>query len=253
MSDVPAISIIDLGRLDYASAYDLQVAHHAEVLAAREAGDRARIGRVLLVEHDPPVITISRRAGAANNLLATPELLARHGVTVAETDRGGDITYHGPGQLVVYPILDLNRLRLGLHDYMRLLESAVIDTCSRFGVTAQRDASATGVWVTRSTHASPDASPPSAKICAMGVRVRRWVSMHGLALNITTNLDHFGLIVPCGLHGRPVTSLLRERGPERCPSMAEAKSALVDDLTRLLHHAASAADARAQQPPAPLP
>lgn len=209
----------------YDEAYAIQVAHHAEVLAAREAGV-PEIGRVLLVEHDPPVITISKRPDAAKHLLATPELLARHGVTLAETDRGGDITYHGPGQLVVYPIVDLNRLRLGLHDYMRLLEQVVIDTCETFKITAERDRSATGVWVQ-----PPDPAAPAAKIAAMGVRVRKWVTLHGLALNVTTNLDHFGLIVPCGLVGRPVTSLRREIGLN-CPTMPEVKEILTGHLHR---------------------
>lgn len=243
--------IIDLGRLDYAAAYDLQLAHHAEVLAERERG-RPVIGRILLVEHDPPVITVSRRPGARDHLIATPELLARSGVTVAETDRGGDITYHGPGQLVAYPIIDLNRIHAGLHAYMRLLESAVIDTCLHFGVTAGRDACATGVWVNppqggEVTEPAPggacsEAGSASAKICAMGVRVRRWVSMHGLALNVTTNLAHFNLIVPCGLVGRPVTSLERElAGHGRpCPPMSEVKAQLAADLSRTLRTAAEA-------------
>ena len=240
--------------MPYAEAYAAQLAAHAEVLAAREAGN-PEIGRLLLVEHDPPVITISRRPGARAHLLASDELLARHGVTLAETDRGGDITYHGPGQLVVYPIIDLNHLKLGLHDYMRLLEAAVIDTCARFGITAERDASATGVWVAgtqplinadeRGSNQPSSLNPcpsvfisdHSAKICAMGVRVRRWVTLHGLALNVTTNLDHFNLIVPCGLAGRPVTSLQQLIGP-RCPSMPEVKHALTTALSNHLHRAA---------------
>lgn len=257
--------------MPYAETYAAQLAAHAEVLAAREAG-RPEIGRLLLVEHDPPVITISRRPEARAHLLASDALLARHGVTLAETDRGGDITYHGPGQLVVYPIIDLNHLKLGLHDYMRLLEAAVIDTCASFGVTAERDASATGVWVpvdpsdgrparqapSTTPHAPTTANPGqrsdqnlashprsselirghSSKICAMGVRVRRWVTLHGLAINVTTNLDHFNLIVPCGLAGRAVTSLERELGP-RCPSMDQVKQALTTALSDHLHRVAN--------------
>jgi lipoyl(octanoyl) transferase len=250
------LPITDLARMPYAEAYAAQIAAHAEVLAAREAG-RPEIGRLLLVEHDPPVITISRRPEARNHLLASDALLARHGVTIAETDRGGDITYHGPGQLVVYPIIDLNFLKLGLHDYMRLLEAAVIDTCAGFGIAAERDAEATGVWVpanqprlttdehraaqTSATDPRSSTSIPgqSSKICAMGVRVRRWVTLHGLALNVTTNLDHFNLIVPCGLVGRPVTSLQRLLGP-RCPSMDEVKVALTTALSDHLRRVASA-------------
>ena len=169
-------------------------------------------------------------------------MLAAAGVTIAETDRGGDITYHGPGQLVAYLILDLNYYRLGLHDYMRLLESAVIRTCAAFTVKADRDLSATGVWVPQHEESGGGGAP--SKICAMGVRVRRWVSMHGLALNVTTNLEHFNLIVPCGLAGRSVTSLQRELAA-RCPSMTEVKRELASTLTALL------AEARTRPAPAP--
>lgn len=208
-----ALSVIDLGRMAYAEALDVQRSHHETVLGMREVVG-SPVGHLLLVEHDP-VITIGRRPGSAAHLLGSAELLEREGVELYETDRGGDITYHGPGQLVAYPILDLNRLKLGLHAYMRLLEQIVIDVCDGLGVPTQRDDSATGVWTSE-----------GAKICAMGIRVRRWVSMHGLALNVTTNLDHFGLIVPCGLTGRPVTSLERELG-DACPSMTTVKEALV--------------------------
>ncbi|MCC6322380.1 MAG: lipoyl(octanoyl) transferase LipB [Phycisphaerales bacterium] len=224
---------IDLGRTSYAAAYERQLAHHAEVLAARDSG-RPEIGRILLVEHHPPVITISRRAGASAHLLAPPEELARRGVTLAETDRGGDITYHGPGQLVVYPILDLNLVRLGLHDYMRLLEQAVIDCCERIGIATHRDPAATGVWVN---------GDPPAKIAAMGVRVRKWVTMHGLALNVSPDLSHFALIVPCGLVGRTVTSIEREIGPTH-PAMPEVKRELVAALTAQITAARRAADSR---------
>lgn len=209
--------------MGYREAYGLQCAHLDEVLAARAAGT-PEWGRVLVVEHDP-VITVSRRKGAREHLVATTAQLEAAGVAVEETDRGGDITYHGPGQLVVYPILDLNCLMLGLHDYMRLLEQAVIDTCGAFGVRGERDPEATGVWV--------DHHGVMAKVAAMGVRVRRWVSMHGLALNVEPDLSHFRLIVPCGLAGRPVTSL-RELLGEDCPSMADARSVLVGAVERLV-------------------
>lgn len=221
----------------YGPAYELQVAAHARVLASRESAPDAEVlsgavGELLLVEHDP-VVTISNRATAEANLLASPELLSRSGVEVARTDRGGDITYHGPGQLVAYPILDLNALNLGLHDYMRLLEETVIAVCAEFGVETMRDPRATGVWTVRE-------GEPHAKIAAMGVRVRKWISMHGLALNVTTNLDHFRLIVPCGLVGRPVTSLREVLGP-LCPSMPEVSAALV----RTVRHQIDARASRA--------
>lgn len=213
-------------------AWEEQNRHVAEVLASREIGT-PEVGRLLFVEHDP-VITVSNRPGAGANLIAGPVELEAQGVAVERTDRGGDITYHGPGQQVVYPILDLNVLNLGLHAYMRLLECAVIDTCAAFGVGARRDAAATGVWV----------GEPGAKICAMGVRVRKWVSMHGLALNVTTHLGHFDLIIPCGLKGRPVTSLAREleaRG-RRVPVMDVVMRQLGADLDRHISEALSEAE-----------
>lgn len=216
------LAVRDLGRMSYAQGFALQKELQQQVINQRDKPQDGReqpIGYVLLVEHDPPVITISRRKTAREHLIATPEQLARTGVEVAETDRGGDITYHGPGQLVVYPILDLNTLGLRLHGYMRMLEQSVIDTLAHFGVAADRDETATGVWVS-----------PGAKICAMGVRVSRWVSMHGLALNVRTNLQHFQLIVPCGLVGRPVTSMHTLLG-ESCPTMEEVKQVLVDRLS----------------------
>lgn len=219
----PLLNFTDLGQMAYADAYARQAATVDEVLAWRESS--GPVGRIFLVEH-PAVVTVSRRPEARQHLIASPQLLASHGVEVAETDRGGDITYHGPGQLVVYPIVDLNRLNLGLHEYMRLLEEAVINTCDEFGVATMRDPKATGVWTTHN-------GAPTSKICAMGVRVRRWVTMHGLAINVTTNLDHFNLIVPCGLVGRAVTSLQRECGPHT-PSMDDVKRVLCVNLESLI-------------------
>ena len=239
--------MIQLGRMAYREAFDLQTAHVEEVIAARDARQPAAAtgtpdpawGRLLLVEHEP-VVTISRRKGAEANLLADEATLEAAGVAVEPTDRGGDITYHGPGQLVAYPILDLNVLMLRLHDYMRLLEQSVIDTLAAFGVEGRRDPDATGVWVELAKHQPAAPEGQLAKIAAMGVRVRRWVSMHGLSLNVDPDPAHFRLIVPCGLAGRPVTSLRALLG-EDCPSMDEVSAALV----RQLHANLSAAAARA--------
>jgi lipoyl(octanoyl) transferase len=207
----------------YAAAYERQVAAVEEVLARRDTPE-AFIGTVLMVEHEP-VITISRRPGVREHLLASPQFLQEEGVEVAETDRGGDITYHGPGQIVCYPILDLNLLNLGLHAYMRLLEQSVIDTCGDFGVSCYRDPGATGVW----THAGDEVS--IAKIAACGVRVRKWISMHGLALNVGPDMRHFQLIVPCGLIGRPVTSLQIKLG-DRAPAIWDVQEALARAVER---------------------
>lgn len=214
----------DLGRVSYQAGLELQRARHAALVAERASGGGPM--SVFMLEHDPPVITITRRPGAAAHLLATPERLAAHGVEVVETDRGGDITYHGPGQLVVYPILDLNVLGLRIHTYMRFLEDVIIDTLSVFGVSSDREEGATGVWVGTET-------PPTRKIAAIGVRLSRWCSMHGLALNVDPDMSHFDLIVPCGLAGRNVTSLRRELG-DNCPTLDEVKAALVSAFEKQL-------------------
>ncbi len=218
--DDPIIRVTDLGRMDYARAYERQAALNEAVLARRDEPGSSP-GELLFVEHDP-VITLTRRPAAAEHVLASEELLAHRGVALTQTNRGGDVTYHGPGQLVAYPILDLKRLRLGIHDHVRLLEASVIDALGAFGVQGSRDPEATGVWV--------EHGGANAKICAIGIRVRRWVTMHGLAINVRPDLSHFDLIVPCGLHGRAVTSLDRVLG-DAAPSMDQVK----DELARAIN------------------
>jgi lipoyl(octanoyl) transferase len=227
------IDFRDLGRMSYADAYAMQKAVQHDVISRRltEGGDGCGM-TVLFVEHDPAVITISRRPGASQHLIATEAQLRAAGVEVAQTDRGGDITYHGPGQLVVYPILDLNRLDLRLNSYLRFLEQIVIDVLARFGIQGDRDETATGVWVRPRPTARPEPGSP-AKIAAIGVRVSRWVTMHGLALNVTTNLDHFNLIVPCGLVGRNVTSMQRELA-DACPRIDQVKHAVAEQFRKAL-------------------
>ena len=212
--------IQNLGRIGYDEALAVQRALHERVVAARDGGPGEPM-HLLLLEHDP-VVTVSRRPGAAANLLATPAMLERAGVAVRETDRGGDITYHGPGQLVAYAIFDLNRLGIGIHGHMRLLEEIVLGTLKAFGIEGCRDSTATGVWV------GPE---PLRKICALGVRASRYVTMHGLALNVAPDLSHFQLIVPCGLVGRPVTSMAAELGAS-CPGIAEVRDELARQAQR---------------------
>ncbi len=214
-------AVRDLGRQPYQSAFDQQM----NVLDAVVAGDAPET--LLLVEHDP-VITVSRRPGAADHLLAGAQRLAQMGIDVQPTNRGGDITYHGPGQLVAYPILHLGGRKLNIASYLRLLEEAVIQCLAKFDIEGHREEGLTGVWV---NNAAPGGQ--SAKICAMGVRVRRNVSMHGLALNVTTDLSHFNTIVPCGLTGRAVTSLEKLLG-DRCPTMDEVKHTLISQLNAQL-------------------
>ncbi|MFI4862237.1 MAG: lipoyl(octanoyl) transferase LipB [Phycisphaerales bacterium JB063] len=218
--------VADLGREAYGPALARQRALNEAVIAGESPPT------VLLVEHDP-VVTLTRRKAVADHLVATPEQLAAAGVETHETDRGGDITYHGPGQLVVYPILKLGDFGLNLSRYMRLLEQTVIDTAEHWGIVGHNECGAAGVWV------DPGDGTPTQKLCAMGVRIRRNTTLHGLALNVTTNLDHFKLIVPCGLHGRPVTSMQALLG-DACPTMPEVKRVLVEKLCANLDRAGQA-------------
>ena len=206
----------DLGTMRYRDAWALQERAHAEVVDCAEE-------RLFFVEH-PPVITFGRRPGVERNVVAAPDVLVGRGVEVVPSDRGGDVTFHGPGQLVAYPIVRLNDHRLSVGGFVRALERAVIEAVKKIGVAAQKDTCAVGVWTP-----DPPGSGSLAKLCAIGVRVRRGVTLHGLALNVTTDLGFFDLIIPCGLVGRPVTSLQKLLGP-RTPSMATMKTVLADTL-----------------------
>lgn len=181
-----------LGRADYLPTWDLQ----RELALARSAGN---IGDVLLLVEHPHVYTLGRRAEWTNILRDPKELQALGAVTI-EVDRGGDVTYHGPGQLVAYPILDLRQWRIGPVTYVRILEQAVVDTLDEYGITAGRVEGFTGVWV------------DGAKITAIGVRISRGVTTHGLALNVSPDLSYFGSIVPCGIVGCDVTSMTQLLG-----------------------------------------
>jgi lipoyl(octanoyl) transferase len=186
-----------LGRIGYREALALQESRSRALKDAQLAGTRAD-ETLLLLEH-PPVITLGRNA-AEGDVLAGGERLAALGVTVEKTNRGGQVTYHGPGQLVGYPILDLNPDRRDVGRYLRDLEEALIRTLAGYGIEAGRSAGSTGVWV------------GDAKIAAIGVHLSRWVTTHGFALNVTTDLDAFSLIVPCGIRTRGVTSMQRLLG-----------------------------------------
>jgi len=187
------VDVRHLGLIEYQAALDLQ----KDLVEQRKQG--LIPDQLLLLEH-PDVITLgARNHNARSNVLETPESLARQGVALFETGRGGDVTYHGPGQLVGYPILDLRPDRCDVHRYVRDLEAVMIDVCGRLGVTARRLAGMTGAWV--DTDRGPE------KIGAIGVRISRWVTSHGFAFNHTTALDAFSLIVPCGIREHGVTSL----------------------------------------------
>ena len=181
-----------LGVLPYAEALELQRA----LVDDRRAGG---IGDTLLLLEHPHVITLGVRGGRSH-VLASAEALAARGVEVQETGRGGDVTYHGPGQIVGYPILDLNPDRRDVHQYVRDLEEVLIRTAADFGIAAGRVSGLTGVWA------------GDEKLAAIGVRIARWITSHGFALNVTTDLDYFSLIVPCGIADRGVTSMSRLLG-----------------------------------------
>ncbi|HET6273271.1 MAG TPA: lipoyl(octanoyl) transferase LipB [Bacteroidota bacterium] len=182
-----SVGVINLGRTDYKGCWDLQ----QRLFDQRSAGEVGDL--LLLTEHDH-VYTIGK-GGDKNHLLANDEELRSNGVTVYHNDRGGDITFHGPGQLVGYPILDLNNYYLDLHRYLRDLEEVIIRTLAGYGVSASRNADYTGVWVGND------------KICAIGVKTSRWITMHGFAFNVNTDLSYFGRIIPCGIFEKGVTSL----------------------------------------------
>jgi lipoyl(octanoyl) transferase len=201
--------LLDLGVRGYREVWDLQHRLHAAVREGRDPDTW------IVVEH-PPVITLGRQAKAENVLLSEEEL-ARRGIDRVAIERGGDVTYHGPGQLVVYPIRRLERFR-EVVPLVRALEAAAINVCARFGVRGERRPEHAGVWVGLN------------QICAIGLAVRQMVTLHGIALNVSTRLDYDRLINPCGLSGRGVTSLCAETG--RAIAMHHAKSTLVVELAR---------------------
>jgi lipoyl(octanoyl) transferase len=214
------IQVLYLGRLSYPAALLLQ----AEVAALRLAG---RVENVLLLLEHPPVLTLGRNANRAN-ILASDELLASRGVSIHEINRGGDVTYHGPGQLVGYPIFDLRSLRspegarIGPVDFVRRIEEALIRTCAVYGVQAGRLPGLTGVWCAENTHSSQPTPAGERKIAAIGIHVARGITSHGFAFNLTTNLSDFSLIVPCGIRDHAVTSLENEiSNPAQLPSLEE--------------------------------
>jgi lipoyl(octanoyl) transferase len=196
----------NLGLVDYKKAWDYQEELFANVLEHRKKADRQLSGYLLFCEH-PHVYTLGK-SGHDNNLLINDQMLKQIGATYYHINRGGDITYHGPGQIVAYPILDLEALNINLKQYINMLEDVVIKTLAPFGVEASRLDGATGVWL------DVGQKGKERKICAIGVRASRFVTMHGLAFNVNTNLDYFGYINPCGFVDKGVTSMQKELGRE---------------------------------------
>ena len=200
-----------LGVVPYADALALQ----RSLVEDRRAG---RIGDTLLLLEHPHVLTLGVRGdGGRSHILASAETLATRSIEVHEAGRGGDVTYHGPGQIVGYPIIDLNSHRRDVHRYVRDLETVLIRTAGDYGISAHRVDGLTGVWV------------GDEKLAAIGVRIARWVTSHGFALNVNTYLDHFDLIVPCGIADRGVTSMARLLG--RSLDTAEVENRIIEQFT----------------------
>ncbi|EJX04963.1 lipoyl(octanoyl) transferase [gut metagenome] len=215
-------TFVDWGLVPYAEAWKRQTEWFDEVVRAKSE-QRPYENRIVMCQH-PHVYTLGR-SGKENNMLLNPEQLERIGATLYHIDRGGDITYHGPGQWVCYPILNLEEFGLGLKEYVHLLEEAVIRVCASYGILAGRLEKATGVWLEGDT-------PRARKICAIGVRSSHYVTMHGLAFNVNTDLRYFSYIHPCGFVDKGVTSLRQELKKEI--SMDEVKQRLEGEFRSLL-------------------
>jgi lipoyl(octanoyl) transferase len=232
--------VLDLGLRSYAEALSFQ-----REVAAKRISKEIPQDVLLLVEH-PPVITLGRST-KQENLLFTPELLTRRGVELFEVERGGDITFHGPGQLVGYPIVDLTEHKLDLHWYLRQVEEVMIRAVAPFGVVAERVAGKTGIWTRPLLDDAGAELRPARKLASIGVHARQWVTWHGFALNVTTELSYFDLMVPCGLPGVEMTSVeremleLAERGVCLAPSPAlgeEVREATVNAFAEVFERSA---------------
>lgn len=216
----------DLGLIAYAEAWDLQKAHLQKIVAQKVA-NREREAReptdnyLFYCEH-PPVFTLGK-SGDEQNLLVNEAELARRGAAFFRIERGGDVTFHGPGQIVGYPVIDLENFMTDLHLYLRTIEQSIIDTLAQYGVTGSRVDGLTGVWVDGETE-----NPR--KIAAIGIKCSRWVAMHGFAFNITTDLSFFDMIIPCGISDKAVTSLEKEIG--FAPDIEEVKAKLKQELAK---------------------
>ncbi|MBT5858634.1 MAG: lipoyl(octanoyl) transferase LipB [Flavobacteriales bacterium] len=217
----------DLGLIDYKECWDYQEKLFTEILEVKSSNRKQNKtektkNHLIFCEH-PHVYTLGK-SGDKKNLLVNEDYLKSRGATFHKINRGGDITYHGPGQLVVYPILDLDNFFTDIHKYLRFLEEAVISTLKEYGLESERSKGETGVWFDVGT-------PKARKICALGVKSSRWVTMHGFAFNINSNLSYFGNIIPCGITDKSVTSLQKELGREI--DMEEVKNKVKSHLIDL--------------------
>ena len=204
------VNFQDLGKIDYKECWDFQEELFAEILVVKSSNKKEdktteTKNHLIFCEH-PHVYTLGK-SGDEKNLLVNEDYLKSRGATFHKINRGGDITYHGPGQLVGYPIIDLDNFFTDIHKYLRFLEEAVILTLKEYGLESERSPGETGVWFDVGT-------PKARKICALGVKSSRWVTMHGFAFNINSDLSYFGNIIPCGITDKSVTSLQKELGKE---------------------------------------
>lgn len=222
------IALQDLGLKDYKETWDLQeqlfkTVVDSKIKNRKEDTQTQTNNYFLFVEH-PHVYTLGK-SGDVSNLLVNETQLAQKGARFYKVNRGGDITYHGPGQIVGYPILDLDNFFTDIHKYLRFLEEVIILTLAEYGLKAERSPGETGVWLGVGT-------PFARKICAMGVRASRWVTMHGFALNVNANLGYFDLMIPCGIRGKAVTSLNVELA-EKTVNENEVKAKLLKHFSTL--------------------
>ena len=213
------IYLKDLGLKDFKEVWEYQTNLLEEIVAVKSNNRKQNLllatsNYFLFVEH-PHVYTLGK-SGDLSNLLINEEQLKKRNATYYKINRGGDITYHGPGQIVGYPILDLENFFTDIHKYLRFLEEVIIKTLAEYGITGERSKGETGVWIDTGT-------PFARKICAMGIRSSRWVTMHGFALNVNTNLGYFDHIIPCGIRGKAVTSLEVELGKKIEPNGVKDK------------------------------
>ncbi len=221
------IQLLELGLKDYKETWDFQENLFKEIIDIKIENRKSEIKKTtpnyfLFVEH-PHVYTLGK-SGDIHNLLLNEEQLTAKGASFYKINRGGDITYHGPGQIVGYPILNLDNFFTDIHKYLRFLEEVIIRTLAEYGLKCERSKGETGVWLGVGT-------PFARKICAMGVRTSRWVTMHGFALNVNTNLGYFDNIIPCGIKGKAVTSLAAEIN--RTVSIEEVKEKILKHFSEL--------------------
>lgn len=233
----PEVQFMDLGRIDYQEAWDFQTERHQELVARklknRDAGKEGKPPEqqrhyLIFCEH-PPVYTLGK-TGSMDHLLLNEEGLKEKGFTFYKINRGGDITYHGPGQIVGYPIFDLDCFFTDVHKYVRYLEEAVMRTLLEYGIESYRENGYTGVWLPAKGHL------PKRKICAIGVHLSRWVTLHGFAFNVNTRLNHFDNIIPCGIQDddKGVTSMERELG--QAVNITEVKEKLKNHFSDLFSY-----------------